>query len=356
MNSLYVMGGQQRYLRPFMADDRDWYEYEKGVILEVSPETRDSRIVVEYAHPPEIRELHGHATLFKSGAIRSDVMYACTQTEILIYQLPDFQQIGYISLPSFNDVHHVRPTSDGTLLVASSGLDMVQEITIDGGRVVREWSSLEEPIWSYFSKDVDYRPISTKPHRSHPNHLFFIDGELWTTRFCQKDAISLEDRSRRIEIGVGSPHDGLEYERLYLFHDGERVHCYRKQAHAEDGRNSRLEPHPWIRWPTGVVPRDPYGWTAGMGRIFPDPPHTVAGERGVDQAFFEMAPTSFCSKYGSRRKGSQGSLAGRQRISESHSLLRPHQEDLCHRNEPRTPRHQRHLQHLPKLIISMQRL
>jgi hypothetical protein len=39
--------------------------------------------------------------------------------------------------------------------------------------------------------------------------LYQLHGETWVTRFRQRDAICLNDRCKRIEIGVQSPHDGL---------------------------------------------------------------------------------------------------------------------------------------------------
>ncbi len=67
------------------------------------------------------------AILFKSGTLANGLLYLTTQTEVLVYRVPSFELTTGISLPSFNDVHHVRPTADGTLLVAVTGLDMVAE-------------------------------------------------------------------------------------------------------------------------------------------------------------------------------------------------------------------------------------
>jgi hypothetical protein len=61
-----------------------------------------------------------------------------------------------------------------------------------------------------FSRDIDYRKVdSTKSHQSHPNFVFELNGETWVTRFKQRDAICLDHRSKRIDIAVQSPHDGL---------------------------------------------------------------------------------------------------------------------------------------------------
>ena len=109
----------------------------------------------------------------------------------------------------FNDLHHVVPDSSGNLLVTSTGLEMVVRVTPDG-EILDQWNVLGEDPWEKFSRDTDYRKVdSTKPHRSHPNFAFELDGNIWATRFYQRDAVCLSDPSKRIDIGVQAPHDGL---------------------------------------------------------------------------------------------------------------------------------------------------
>ncbi len=207
--AMYVMGGRQREARKLFANS-DWYEYEKGVLLHVDVDSGGVDTLMEYVSPPGTRVDEEPQVLFKSATLVDDLVYATTQTEVIVFSLPDFAQRHHISLPCFNDVHHARPTPEGNVLVAISGLDMCVELTLDG-RVVREWSTLdgEEP-YTRFSRDIDYRMgISTKPHASHPNYVFYIGDEPWATRFQQRDAVSLNDRSRRIDIGLEKVHDGV---------------------------------------------------------------------------------------------------------------------------------------------------
>ena len=120
-------------------------------------------------------------------------MPAWTNTEVLLYRVPSFERIAYVSLPMFNDVHHVRPTPNGNLLVANTGLDMVLEMTREGA-IVQVWNVLGDDPWERFSEATDYRKVkSTKPHLAHPNHVFYVGDEPWASRFQQKDAISLVD-------------------------------------------------------------------------------------------------------------------------------------------------------------------
>jgi hypothetical protein len=217
VKALYVIGGQQRFIRPLIQTTAYWYEYEQALILRVDLETGHIQTCVEYVSPPDVCPDQNPAILFKSGTLDGNRLYVTTQTEVVIYEVPSFKRVGYVSLPCFNDVHHVRPTPEGHLLIANSGLDMVLETTMEG-EILRMWNVLGEDPWARFSPDIDYRKVaSTKPHRSHPNHVFYVDGEPWVTRFQQKDAISLTHPERRIALDVEKVHDGVVYgDRIYF--------------------------------------------------------------------------------------------------------------------------------------------
>lgn len=217
LRGLCLVGGQQHTLRPLTAGVRDWYRYAKGVVVEVALPSQKVKVVHEYVSPPEVCPAEDPAILFKSGTLEKDLLYLCTQTEVLVYRLPEFTLLHYISLPIFNDVHHVRPTPDGTLVVANTGLDMVVEVTL-GGEVVREWSALDTNTWEKFSRSIDYRRVaSTKPHASHPNNVFYVGSELWVTRFEQRDALCLTTPGKRIDIGLERMHDGVVHDGLVYF-------------------------------------------------------------------------------------------------------------------------------------------
>ncbi|HZR56037.1 MAG TPA: hypothetical protein VFA74_04120 [Terriglobales bacterium] len=207
MSGLYVLGARQRSL--LVKSEEEWNLYESALILQLDTESGRVVTCVEYKSPLEARANENSSNVFKAGTIVGDTLYACTSTEVLILKLPEFKKTGYISLPCFNDIHHVTPSSDGNLLVANTGLDMVVKFTAEG-KILATWDVLDEPLWSRFSQDVDYRKVeSTKPHKSHPNFVFELDGKVWVTRFRQRDAICLEDRSKRIDVAVMTPHDGL---------------------------------------------------------------------------------------------------------------------------------------------------
>ncbi|HXG24689.1 MAG TPA: hypothetical protein VNJ09_09060 [Chthonomonadales bacterium] len=213
MTGFYVVGGHR-------SDWKRWQDeirYTAGCISRVCLEEERVEPVINYVSPPEACPEQNPSTVFKAATREGDRLYACTTTEVLIYQLPEFQQVGYLSMPCFNDVHHVRPCPDGNLLVASTGLDMVVMVS-PTGETLHEWNVLGEDTWKRFSREIDYRKVpSTKPHRSHPNYLFLIGDDIWVTRFYQRDAICLTSPGKRIEIGLEAPHDGIVYEdRVYF--------------------------------------------------------------------------------------------------------------------------------------------
>ena len=236
MDKLYVLGGRQR--KPGLKEttyENEWCMYESALILEVDTNSGAVRTCVEYQSPPEARAGDRPGAHFHSGALIGNTLYTCTTTEVLVYQVPDFTQIGYVSLPCFNDVHHTTVASDGNLLVVSTGLDMVVKISLQG-KIIGEYSVTGEEPWVRFSQSTDYRKVgTTKPHSSHPNFTFELDGEVWATRYFQRDAISLNGSKKRIEVAGAGPHDGFLYGDWILFTavDGKIVIVNRRSLQTE---------------------------------------------------------------------------------------------------------------------------
>jgi hypothetical protein len=216
MEKLYVLGGKQR--KALVKDpSKEWHWYEVALILEVDPVSGKVTTCLEYTTPAEARASDIASINFHSGTLIGDHLYTCTTTEVLIFKLPEFEQVGYISLPCFNDLHHVAVASDGNLLVVSTGLDLVVKVS-PSGELLSEWSVVPEDTWKRFSRNVDYRKIeTTKPHKSHPNFVFELDGEVWVTRFLQRDAVSLSGSGHRIDIALEKPHDGIVWGNYIVF-------------------------------------------------------------------------------------------------------------------------------------------
>jgi hypothetical protein len=206
-STLYVTGGQQRSL----VETEEWRQYGKAIIARVDPGSGEAACRVEYVSPPPVCAEGDPSITFKAASLSGSKLLVCTSTEILVYELPGFDRVAYLSLPCFNDLHHVAPTPEGNWLVANTGLDMVVEISPDG-RVIREWDVLGRGAWTHFSREVDYRKVlTTKPHKAHPNHVFRLGDETWVTRFQQKDAVCLDGSDGRMAIDIQRPHDGRPF-------------------------------------------------------------------------------------------------------------------------------------------------
>lgn len=206
---ILVVGGKQRGKRALRAGGGSWYKYEQALAIRVNTTTGAAEIEHSYVSPPEVIAEEEPAILYKQGTLVGDRLYQTTQTEVIVYRYPDWEIDAYISLPRFNDVHHVRPTDRETLLVVNTGLDQVLELDLNG-EIVKEWNVEHKDPWHRHDPTVDYRRESTtKPYDAHPNHVFMIGDEVWATRFKHRDAVSLSDPSRRIEIGAERVHDGV---------------------------------------------------------------------------------------------------------------------------------------------------
>jgi hypothetical protein len=202
--ALWVVGGEQRGVPHFA---REWRLYRKALVLKAEGGRLER--VLEYQSPAEHCPEDSPSIVFKAASIRGNHAYLCTQTEILICDFPSFAIQKIISLPCFNDVHHVAVAPDGRLFVAVTGLDAVAELTPDG-TLLRLTSVIGGSIWDWFSPTIDYRKVpTTKPHRAHPNFVFFLDGQPWVTRFEQRDAVPLDPKRKHVfRLGDEPVHDG----------------------------------------------------------------------------------------------------------------------------------------------------
>jgi len=205
-SSIYVIGGRQK--KAFTTPQEEYNRFGTAIIAKYDTNL-EGTVKTTYKSPDELCASEDHCSiLFKSGSIHGNSLITCTQTEILIYSLNDFSIEKHISLPYFNDVHHVVKTNDDTLLVVVTGLDLIVEIDMEGN-TINEWDALNNPLWSRFSREIDYRKIlTTKPHDSHPNFVFKYNDDIWVSRFEQRDAQCLTDRTKTIDIGIEKPHDG----------------------------------------------------------------------------------------------------------------------------------------------------
>ena len=205
---LWVVGGEQKD----SLEQEEWHRFRAGVVARVDPETGRTERVLEYQSPPEHCPDDRPSHLFKAATVAGDTAWLCTQTEVLECSFPGFEIRRVISLPCFNDLHHVTLGPNGNLFVAVTGLDAVAEVTREG-ELVQLRDVLGGDVWSRFDPGVDYRKVlTTKPHRSHPNHVFFLDGQPWVTRFEQRDAVAVHPSRNGhrgpFSVAVQGIHDG----------------------------------------------------------------------------------------------------------------------------------------------------
>ena len=209
---LWVVGGEQKLT---FLHQKEWNQFRAAVVMRVDPQAPPEsalKRVLEYESPPEHCPDDGGSHVFKAATLDGDTMWLCTQTEVLECGFPGFDIRRVISLPCFNDLHHVTPGPDGTLFVAVTGLDAVAEVSLDG-ELLRLVDVLGGDVWDRFDRSVDYRKVpTTKPHRSHPNYVFFLDGQPWVTRFEQRDAVPINpSRSGGrppFAVAIAGIHDG----------------------------------------------------------------------------------------------------------------------------------------------------
>lgn len=211
VGELYVVGGHQV---PRASKQPEWKRYDQAVIIRANPRSSTATTCVTYVSRPEVRPPNDEGSiLFKAASQIPGFLLACTSTEVLLYSTPDFEPISYLSHSAFNDLHHAMINDAGRLVVVNTGLDMVMELDWDG-KCIAEHNVNGELPWSRFDPLVDYRRVrSTKPHKSHPNFVFFLDDQMWVTRAEQGDAVCVSDRTADpISISTEVTHDGVVFE------------------------------------------------------------------------------------------------------------------------------------------------
>jgi hypothetical protein len=266
--ALWIVGGEQRGVPHWT---REWWLYKKALV--VKAEAGRTQRVLEYESPPE------HCPdvpciVFKAASIKGDRAYLCTQTEILICDFPSFAIRNIISLPCFNDVHHVAVAPDDRLFAAVTGLDAVAELAPDG-KLLRLISVIGGSVWDRFSPTVDYRRVATtKPHLAHPNYVFFLDGAPWVTRFEQRDAVPLDGKANGrsvFQLGEERAHDGyiVGNDIYFTTVDGRVLHfdliSGKPQCFDLNSMGSSYRDRP-LGWCRGILLRRDKAWV-GFSRI-----------------------------------------------------------------------------------------
>jgi len=205
MTRLLVTGGTQRK-NAFELPEGTRHHSAKLMLVDMENNKLELLILYEgnqFNYPDKTPNI-----IFTAGYLFARELLLCTETEVFLYDYPTLKLMDKVSYPFFQNVHHVCPIAD-YIAVTSTGLDMVIFLESKSLKPVSFFNVLGKEPWHRFSKDFDYRKIhSTKPHDSHPNFTFAIDGEPWVTRFNQKDAVNLYRMEQRIDLGQEAIHDG----------------------------------------------------------------------------------------------------------------------------------------------------
>lgn len=193
---------------------------EKARLVELNWNKKTCTVKVDYYNPPK----HLYPDInpeikFNAFSVYDNLIYAPCTNEILVFEYPSYKLLQRISLPVFNDLHHVN-IIDGKIYVVSTGLDFVIVLNKSSLEPEKYINVLGNNTWDRFNQDTDYRKInSTKPHDSHPNYVFKFNENIWVSRFHQKDIVNLYNFSDNYLINDEGIHDGKLIDN-YLYFTG----------------------------------------------------------------------------------------------------------------------------------------
>ena len=188
----------------------------KAEIAEIDFTTKEYTTKLTYETPAEYCANKLPSIGFTSFSLQGDTLYIGTSTEAMLLDTQTYEVSKMINDPLFNDVHHVKKIGD-RIYVVVTGMDAVFEFDSEGRRQ-KIYNVLGKDAFHKFKESDNLNKVATtKPHESHPNHVFRINDEIWVTRFKQKDAICLTDSTKKINIEVGFPHDGFVKGNLVYF-------------------------------------------------------------------------------------------------------------------------------------------
>lgn len=218
MNKLLITGGV--WDEESIGDSVIGARFSKAILLELCLKTGKQTPLLEYKTPKKQLPPDYTNIAFLAMQKRDNELILTTRTEILFFSYPDLRLQRIVSEPCFNDNHHLYKKGD-ELYAVCTGLDMVAKYDLNKNKIVDKIPIVENGNFSKYDPSIDYRKVySTKPHKSHPNYIFEIDGEIWVTRFEQGDCVNLYNPQQSITIAEGCRiHDGYfcKYNKMLYF-------------------------------------------------------------------------------------------------------------------------------------------
>lgn len=193
---------------------KKWHYW--GAVMQVL-DWPSGEVLREIRHTPPPGHLGGEGRLLFMGChLTGDEVWVTTKTELLGYGRRDFELRAHFSHPDSCDLHSVWRRGD-EVWVANTGKEAVQVFSPEGERL-REYVLATEPLAERWDNDRDYRhQRDAKPYEVHVNQVFELEGEMWACSLTGRGAMSLDDPDRRIDVGVGQPHDGMWAEGKHWF-------------------------------------------------------------------------------------------------------------------------------------------
>ena len=163
---------------------------------------------------------------------KRESLFVTSGTEIR--QIKNGACINKISNPLFNDLHSITLSYNENLIIASTGVDGILEISPDNNseKAVWDWLATEQGFAETKDKQQkkvhrwkDYRDVvtSTPEHTTHVNTaLNYRSGRILATLFHQGKLIEIDRASKEHKVilsGLKSPHNIRQREKGFMLSD-----------------------------------------------------------------------------------------------------------------------------------------
>jgi hypothetical protein len=165
-------------------------------------------------------------------AVEEDFAFASSWTDHSVHILQRGRPPACISHHWFNHLHTVELTPQRTLLIASAGIDLIVELSLEG-QVVWHWFGPEHGYGAPAVLDdaTDYRAIrrSTSERALHVTSALPVDGDrVLAALFHQGEVIAIDRRSGQAQTvlrGLVRPHGIHRHPAGYIVSDtlGHRI-------------------------------------------------------------------------------------------------------------------------------------